>query len=299
MKTRGTVEHMNNRSKNRFKDGLPLLDPIDDMGIKDEGLKSIVQKIEALEHKLYTHPMQKDTDRESLYQLCEQKSKFDEDIKQAKKEIKKCRTVLQMDELKCRKRVLRRLGYSTSADVIELKGRVACEISSADELVLTEMIFNGVFNDLTVEQCTALLSCFIFQEKVLLSEMPKMSEQLSGPLRQLQETARRMVKVSQDAKLDVEIEDYVESFKPQIMDVVYSWSKGASFSQICKMTDVFEGSVIRCMRRLEELLRACLYGAEQMCQAAKAIGNTELENKFAEGITKIKRDIVFATSLYL
>ena len=36
------------------------------------------------------------------------------------------------------------------------------------------------------------------------------------------------------------------------------------------------GSVIRCMRRLEELLR-------QMCQAAKAIGNTELENKFAQG----------------
>ena len=30
------------------------------------------------------------------------------------------------------------------------------------------------------------------------------------------------------------------------------------------------------MRRLEELLR-------QMCQAAKAIGNTELENKFADG----------------
>lgn len=71
--------------------------------------------------------------------------------------------------------------------------------------------------------------------------MPKMSEQLSGPLRQLQETARRIAKVSQEAKLDVEIEDYVESFKPQIMDVVYSWSKGASFSQICKMTDVFEG----------------------------------------------------------
>lgn len=30
------------------------------------------------------------------------------------------------------------------------------------------------------------------------------------------------------------------------------------------------------MRRLEEVLR-------QMCSAAKAIGNTELENKFAEG----------------
>lgn len=42
------------------------------------------------------------------------------------------------------------------------------------------------------------------------------------------------------------------------------------------MTDVFEGSIIRCIRRLEEILR-------QMCLAAKAIGNNELENKFAEG----------------
>lgn len=30
------------------------------------------------------------------------------------------------------------------------------------------------------------------------------------------------------------------------------------------------------MRRLEELMR-------QMCQAAKAIGNSEMENKFSEG----------------
>jgi ATP-dependent RNA helicase DOB1 len=52
------------------------------------------------------------------------------------------------------------------------------------------------------------------------------------------------------------------------------------------------GSIIRCMRRLEELLR-------QLCAAAKSIGNSELENKFAEGINKIKRDIVFAASLYL
>ena len=46
------------------------------------------------------------------------------------------------------------------------------------------------------------------------------------------------------------------------------------------------------MRRLEELLR-------QMVQAAKSIGNSELENKFSEGIKLIKRDIIFAASLYL
>jgi len=46
------------------------------------------------------------------------------------------------------------------------------------------------------------------------------------------------------------------------------------------------------MRRLEEML-------QQLCQAAKGIGSTDLENKFSEAIRLIKRDIVFAASLYL
>ncbi|KAM6391491.1 exosome RNA helicase MTR4 isoform 2-T2 [Rhynochetos jubatus] len=255
----------------RFPDGVPLLDPIDDMGIKDQGLKKVIQKVEAFEHRMYSHPLHNDPNLETIYKLCEKKAQIAMDIKVAKRELKKARTVLQMDELKCRKRVLRRLGFATSSDVIEMKGRVACEISSADELLLTEMMFNGLFNDLSAEQSTALLSCFVFQEN---------------------ECAKRIGKVSAEAKLEIDEENYLNSFKPNLMDVVYTWANGANFAHICKMTDVFEGSIIRCMRRLEELLR-------QMCQAAKAIGNTELENKFAEGITKIKRDIVFAASLYL
>ena len=64
------------------------------------------------------------------------------------------------------------------------------------------------------------------------------------------------------------------------MDVVHAWCTGAKFGEICKMTDVFEGSIIRAMRRLEELLR-------EMSLAAKAIGNSELENKFAEGTSHL------------
>ena len=55
---------------------------------------------------------------------------------------------------------------------------------SADELVITELLFNNVFRDLTPQQCCALLSCLVFDEKA--NEMPKLTEELSGPLRQLQ-----------------------------------------------------------------------------------------------------------------
>ena len=48
--------------------------------------------------------------------------------------------------------------------------------------------------------------------------------------------------MSVEAKLkDFNEEAYVESFRPHLMDVVHTWCKGATFGQICQMTDVFEG----------------------------------------------------------
>lgn len=58
------------------------------------------------------------------------------------------------------------------------------------------------------------------------------------------------------------------------------------------MTDVYEGSLIRLFRRLEELLR-------QMAQAGKVMGSDDISNKFDESLKKIRRDIVAAQSLYL
>ena len=41
--------------------------------------------------------------------------------------------------------------------------------------------------------------------------------------------------------MEIDVDEYVESFKVQMMDVVYAWSTGSTFADICKMTDVFEG----------------------------------------------------------
>lgn len=276
--------------KKRFPKGPPLLNPISEMHIKDAEFKQIVDSIDKFEERLFAHPLHNSKDLDRIYEKYTQKLKALDELKIAKAKLKEARSLLQMDELKHRKRVLRRMEYCTAADVIEFKGRVACELSSADELLMTEMIFNGVFNNLTTAQSVSLLSCFVCDEKS--SESIKSTEELSGPLRSMQDLARRIAKISNECKLELNEENYVEKFKPFLMDVVLAWCKGASFLSVCKMTDIFEGSIIRCMRRLEELLR-------QMCQAAKTIGNTELENKFSEGIRLLKRDIVFAASLYL
>ncbi|KFG40293.1 putative Superkiller viralicidic activity 2 family 2, partial [Toxoplasma gondii GAB2-2007-GAL-DOM2] len=88
------------------------------------------------------------------------------------------------------------------------------------------------------------------------------------------------------------VDDYVNKFQHAIMSLTYRWAKGEKFADVLSGTSIYEGTVIRCLRRLEELMR-------QMACASKSIGNPDLEKKFLEGIKKIRRGIVFSSSLYL
>ncbi|KAH7061359.1 ATP-dependent RNA helicase DOB1 [Macrophomina phaseolina] len=287
---RNSVRKALEEVKKRFPDGIAILDPIENMGITDESFKKLLRKIEVLESRLLSNPLHNSPRLPELYDQYAGKVELGNKIKEVKKQISNALSIMQLDELKCRKRVLRRLGFINEADVVQLKARVACEISTGDELVLSELLFNGFFNELTPEQCASALSCFIFEEKS--NETPTLREELAKPFRDIQAQARIIAKVSQESKLAINEDEYVDGFKYQLMEVVFAWSKGATFADICKMTDVYEGSLIRLFRRLEELLR-------QIAQGAKVMGNSDLEQKFEKALEAIRRDLVAAQSLYL
>ena len=81
------------------------------------------------------------------------------------------------------------------------------------------MVFNGLFNEMTPAQSAAILSCFVCDEKS--NEMPKLTQELSGPLRQMQDMAKQIAKVSKEAKIEIDEEKYISKFKPFMMDVVF------------------------------------------------------------------------------
>ncbi|KAI9815034.1 MAG: ATP-dependent RNA helicase mtr4 [Pycnora praestabilis] len=287
---RNTVRKSLDEVKRRFPDGIAVLDPIENMGITDDSFKRLLRKIEVLESRLLSNPLHNSPRLPDLYNQYVYQIELSHKIKASKKQITVALSIMQLDELKCRKRVLRRLGFLNEADVVQLKARVACEISTGDELILSELLFNRFFNELTPELCAAVLSCFIFEGKS--NESAQLKDELAKPYRDVQAQARIIAKVSQESKLPLNEDEYVQGFKYQLMEVVYSWAHGSSFAQICKMTDVYEGELIRLFRRLEELLR-------QMGQAAKVMGSEELEKKFESTLGKVRRDIVAAQSLYL
>ncbi|KAK4242215.1 rRNA-processing arch domain-containing protein [Achaetomium macrosporum] len=288
---RDTLGKMLEESKRRFPDGLPLVDPLENMGITDDSFKKLLRKIEVLESRLIANPLHHSPLLEELWQKYEAKLALGDKIKEKKRAIMKAHSIAQLDELKSRKRVLRRLGFINEAEVVQMKARVACEISSTEghELLLAELLFNRFFNELTPELCASVLSVFIFDEKV---ETQALKEELAKPFREIQAQARIIAKVSAESKLEVNEDEYVQSLKWQLMETVLAWANGRPFAEICKMTNAYEGSLIRLFRRLEELLR-------QMAEAAKVMGSEELKDKFELSLTKIRRDIVSFNSLYL
>jgi len=92
----------------------------------------------------------------------------------------------------------------------------------------------------------------------------------------------------------MDVDEYVDSFKPDLMEVVLEWSHGATFSHIQALAGkrTHGGSLVRAIRRLEELLR-------QVSSALQLIGDIPLSEQFQAAIEKIKRDIIFAASLFL
>ncbi|CAJ0637564.1 2703_t:CDS:2 [Entrophospora sp. SA101] len=213
-------------------------------------------------------------------------------IKSLKKTINIAESILQLDDLRRRKRVLRRLGYLSENDVVTIKGRVACEINAGDELVLTEMLLNGVFNDLSPEMAAALLSCFVL-ERPSDKKSGFVKEEFSTVYSKLQEVAQNVATVSVECNIPLNKEEYLSLFPSDMMEIVYNWCCGKPFTEIIKMGDsIFEGEIVRTFRYLDDLLRG-------MIAASKSIGNSELEEKFKEAIEKTRRGIIFAASLII
>ena len=86
--------------------------------------------------------------------------------------------------------VLKDLSFVDSDTRILLKGKVACEIHSADELVLTELILDNVLAEYEPEETVALLSSFVFQEKT--DTTPTLTKKLEKGMQKIVEISEKV-----------------------------------------------------------------------------------------------------------
>ncbi len=202
----------------RFPEGVPLLDPVTDMHVKSEDFKKLTGKAQALKERLSSHSISADHSEEERKKLVVSYGKKIDLLEQARvirNESRSCQGMVMRDDLKKMKRVLRQLGHVDANGVIQTKGRTACEINTANELVVVELMFLGVFNDLSVEQTMALLSCLIFDERMSDDEPTKgLKSYLSNPFFKLQECARTVAKAMIACKIELDEDEFVDKINP-------------------------------------------------------------------------------------
>lgn len=188
--------------------------------------------------------------------------------------------------------VLRALGYVDAGGTVMLKGRVACEITAADELVLTELVLDNSLAQLEPEEIVALLSAFVCPER---AEPADLESRLPARLRETRQhvldAARRVGAIQAAYGLPLSVEEYLREFRFGLMEVAFEWARGMSFLNITSLTDVQEGIIVRCIVRIADVLK-------NVATAALLVGDTELKRRLQAAAELIRRDIVFAPSLY-
>ena len=133
-------------------------------------------------------------------------------------------------------------------------------------MILTELILDNAFAEFEPEEIVALLSAFVFDEKTdsepevspRLQEVGASSIETNGQGKELiLKIAERVNAVQERHQVLAAGEGNDFEGRPRfgLMEVVYEWARGMSFSRITDLTDVLEGTIVRVITRIDETCR--------------------------------------------
>lgn len=267
--------------------GPPTLDPVNDLKLKDVSVVEGGLRARKLEELIRGAQCVHSPRFPAQYLRLRERMQIQKEMERLRFLLSD-QSLLLLPEYHQRVEVLRTLGYVDEAGTVKLAGRVACAMSS-HELLLTELMFDNALSALRPEEIAALLSGLVCQSP------GDMGEQLPSTLKQgverVQAVAKRIAEVQVACGLNQTVEEFVGELNFGLVEVVYEWARGMPFSELAGLSGTPEGLVVRCIQRLAEMCRS-LRGA------ARLVGEPVLGAKMETAATLLRRDIVFAASLY-
>ncbi|XP_007459595.1 PREDICTED: helicase SKI2W isoform X2 [Lipotes vexillifer] len=267
--------------------GPPTLDPVNDLQLKDVSVVEAGLRVRKLEELIRGAQCVHSLRFPAQYLKLRERMQIQEEMERLRFLLSD-QSLLLLPEYHQRVEVLRTLGYVDEVGTVKLAGQVACAMSS-HELLLTELMFDNALSALRPEEIAALLSGLVCQSP------GDPSDQLPSTLKQgverVRAVAKRIGEVQVACGLNQTVEEFVGQLNFGLVEVVYEWARGMPFSELAGLSGTPEGLVVRCIQRLAEMCRS-LRGA------ARLVGEPVLGAKMETAATLLRRDIVFAASLY-
>lgn len=173
------------------------------------------------------------------------------------------------------------------------KGIIATEINECHELVFTEIVMSGMFDELNREEIVAVLAVFIDEnnkskEERYVTEL-NIPKKVIYALKTVEKYSEYFSQIESKYKLYIN-SDY--RMKLGFVEVAYTWAKGCHIGDIYQICDIYEGNFVKGIMRINNV-------CEDLKNIAEILENHELLKKL-ESIEEILiRDIVSVNSLYL
>ena len=223
-----------------------------------------------------------------------------------RRELEKLRASLSSETLQNyrnyqeRREILRKSKYLDECDKLTLKGKVACQIS-VQEILITEAVFANLFEKLTAAEIAAFLSIFVYQGPASEElDVEKFVDNIP-----VKNAIYKMMNVRADFMKHVGITEFgIPNYGDvcvNLVDTVFLFASQSSYAEIIQSVDrmeqlgakpVLEGDIVRCLQRVEYLVR-------ELLAMTFIIGDQNLAARFQEVHQAFKSELVFVNSLYL
>lgn len=188
---------------------------------------------------------------------------------------------------------------SEAAYLLTDKGRVACHVSSANEVILVECLFEAQFTDLTPRVLAGVLASLLGEgtgaSGSSKSNQLQMDPKLSQALTKLKQIVSMLLKdcATEDTTLELRCTTVDHIVDDTTAVIAFSWAAGQTFQEILDIDrSQFEGNIVRMFRRLINLV-------DQLIIAVEVIGDERLKARLTAVHDAIFRDIIKVNSLYV
>lgn len=185
------------------------------------------------------------------------------------------------------------LGYIED-NVVTLKGQICTQLQSiADEVLATELLFRNTYETLEVEDICAICAALTTERKRRDKDEVDIPRHLEPIMEDVRKIAEELAEQMMEADIE-DADDWVDrKVNPVMVGPMYKWSKGEPLANVISQAGgVVEGVFVTAALKVAGLLN-------RYSQAARDLGNRDLENKFNMGVAMCQRGIACLESLYL
>jgi ATP-dependent RNA helicase HelY len=249
---------------------------------KRDGRRSIDQRqrvkleneLDGLRRSLRQHSCHSCNDRETHARFAEKADRLNRESEGLRNRVEnRTHVIAKTFDRICE--VLRHLGYIEGEKPLE-QGKILAKIFAESDLLLTESIRRGVFDQLSPTELLSVASAMIYEGRTSEPYSPKMPND---------NVANALVRVS---KIWIELEEIENQYDVKTQRepdfgfcyASYRWANGHSLSSVLKGTEMTVGDFVRSVKQLIDLLTQIAGASDQLRQSCR------------EGIKRLDRGVV-------